>query len=290
MEQISAETMDNYERGKDCFGIVSVAELRKNAEILEIGEAIVLECERVRQSKFESHEGFDLICLHIPRMQGKEPLQVCIYFRDELLLFVTNRKERVEAFMEADAPGLPRLLYSFLDRLTREDILCMEQLEEEISTLEEALITSKIENCINEIVGLRKRLLSFKRYYEQLLSILESLEENENRLLTQKWIRYFKMLTGRVDRLYHSVLNLGDYVSQVRETYQSQVDIRLNNIMKLFTVITAICLPLTLVAGWYGMNFNMPEYHWRYGYPAVCLLSIAVVGICILWFRKNKWF
>ena len=63
----------------------------------------------------------------------------------------------------------------------------------------------------------------------------------------------------------HSVLNLRDYLSQVREAYQSQIDINLNNVMKIFTVITAIFLPLSLIAGWYGMNFNMPEYQSPYG-------------------------
>ena len=76
----------------------------------------------------------------------------------------------------------------------------------------------------------------------------------------------------RVDRLFHSVLNLQDYVTEVREAYQAQVDINLNQLMKLFTVITTICLPLTLIAGWYGMNFPMPEYTSSIGYPMVIAL------------------
>ena len=93
-----------------------------------------------------------------------------------------------------------------------------------------------------------------------------------------------------MERLFQEVLNLRDYVTQVREAYQAQVDINLNHIMKLFTVITAIFLPLSLVAGWYGMNLQMPEYGWQFGYPAIIVISAVVVVGVILYFKKKKWF
>jgi magnesium transporter len=85
-------------------------------------------------------------------------------------------------------------------------------------------------------------------------------------------------------------LHLRDYVTQVREAYQAQVDISLNHIMKLFTVITAVFLPLTLIAGWYGMNFkHMPELNWVYGYPFAFALSAAVVAVSLIYFRKHRY-
>jgi magnesium transporter len=93
-----------------------------------------------------------------------------------------------------------------------------------------------------------------------------------------------------VDRLYRNVNNLRDYVTQVREAYQAQEDINLNSIMKLFTVITAIFLPLTLIVGWYGMNFPMPEYNLSFGYPLVIALSALVVAVCVGYFKKHDWF
>ena len=79
------------------------------------------------------------------------------------------------------------------------------------------------------------------------------------------------MLTGCIA----GVLNLRDYVTQVREAYQAQIDINLNKVMKIFTVITSIFLPLTLIVGWYGMNLKMPEYSWVYGYPFVIGLIVV---------------
>lgn len=79
-------------------------------------------------------------------------------------------------------------------------------------------------------------------------------------------------------------------MAQLREAYQSQLSIQQNELMKLFTVVTVIFLPLSLLAGWYGMNFvGMPELRWRYGYPAVIVLSVLIVAWLLWYFRKNKW-
>ena len=86
-------------------------------------------------------------------------------------------------------------------------------------------------------------------------------------------------------------MNLRDYVTQMREAYQAQVDIEQNQLMKFFTVITSLFLPLTLLVGWYGMNFsNMPELTWKYGYASIIVLSILICIGMIAWFKKKKWF
>jgi magnesium transporter len=71
---------------------------------------------------------------------------------------------------------------------------------------------------------------------------------------------------------------------------QTQLDVRQNRIMTVLTVITSIFMPLTLIAGWYGMNFRyMPELAWKYSYPVVITVSILIVVVCLVWFRKKKW-
>ena len=98
------------------------------------------------------------------------------------------------------------------------------------------------------------------------------------------------MLSRRTERSYQNILNLRESVTQVRESYEAEVDISLNTTMKVFTVVTTIFLPLTLIVGWYGMNFAIPEYHWKHGYAMVILLSILCVLACIAFFKKRKWF
>ena len=78
---------------------------------------------------------------------------------------------------------------------------------------------------------------------------------------------------------------------QLREMYQSQIDIHQNKVMQFLTVVTTIFMPLTLIAGWYGMNFaNMPELNTKYGYGIIILVSILVTGIEIWYFKIKKWF
>ena len=129
-----------------------------------------------------------------------------------------------------------------------------------------------------------------KKYYEQFLNVLDILIENENAIFDGRTLRSFRMLYRRTERRFQNVLNLRESVTQVRESDEAEVDISLNTTMKIFTVVTTIFLPLTLIVGWYGMNFDMPEYDWEKGYLFVSILSVLFLLAGILFFRKKKWF
>ena len=91
-------------------------------------------------------------------------------------------------------------------------------------------------------------------------------------------------------RLQDQISSLRDYTVQLRDLFSTQLDIRQNRTMSILTVVTTIFLPLTLIAGWYGMNFrNMPELGWRFGYPAVIIVRVVIVIVCIAYFKKKKW-
>ncbi|MDF2615667.1 MAG: Mg2+ transporter protein CorA family protein [Sedimentibacter sp.] len=185
--------------------------------------------------------------------------------------------------------SLDRILYTLLDKMSSKDYEMLSYLEAEIQDVEVDVIEGKTKDYISDIVNLKKKLLFLKKHYEPLLDIIEDITENTNNVLDGKSIAYFIILFNRIERLNRKVGNLRDYVTQIRESYQAQLDLNLNNTMKLFTVITAIFLPLTLIVGWYGMNFStMPELHWEYGYSFVIALSISVFIICIWFFKKKK--
>jgi magnesium transporter len=132
--------------------------------------------------------------------------------------------------------------------------------------------------------------MDMRIHYEQLLDFGQELEENENGFFTEENLRYFRLFTERVMRLMDQVKSLRDYTVQLRELFSTQLDIRMNRIMTLLTIVTVIFMPLTLIVGWYGMNFvNMPELHWKYGYPVVILVSLIILIGSIAWFKKKKW-
>jgi magnesium transporter len=97
------------------------------------------------------------------------------------------------------------------------------------------------------------------------------------------------MFSSRVDRLYNSATHLRDYTIQLNDLYQSQLDVRQNRIMTVLTVVTTIFMPLTLIVGWYGMNFKyMPELESRLGYPIVIVLSLFIVVGSLIFFKIKK--
>lgn len=295
LRQVDTNSLNGSEE-QSFLGIISYDEVYSTADGLGIKNKEHAFINRV--PRFESHDGFDFICVEL--LNHEEPTapagSVFIYLKDNLLLFICDEPQQaksvIQGILEGDAGEMNfgRLLCAFFDRLTEKDFSLLDTLEQEITDLEDALLTAGKRSCVKEIVSLHKRLMVLKRYYEHLYRILEGILENENEVLDSRALRLFKILSGRSDRLYHSILNLRDYVTQVREAYQAEVDISLNSTMKLFTVVTTIFLPLTLIVGWYGMNLNMPEYHWAFGYPLVALLSLAVVGICVWIFKRKKWF
>jgi magnesium transporter len=265
---------------------------------LGIGSRIVHECLDGDTSKFESHEGFDFITIDIPEAicQNCKPQRICIYFSSNLLVFITDRISFInDIVLTAQAegvslPGLSKFFQLFFDKLTDNDWDILTAIEEEVFNLEEEFIIAIKKNLADYLITFRRRLLILKQYYEQLYEISEAIEENENDLIDQRDLRYFKILTNRINRLFTNVLNLRDYGTQVREAYQAQMDINLNYVMKIFTVVTSVFLPLTLIVGWYGMNIAMPEFHWEYGYPFVIALSLTVATSTLVFFKKNKWF
>lgn len=220
------------------------------------------------------------------------PINIDIYMRPEQLLFVHDQTPEIDALMQQLDAGLPfdQTLLTFFNLLTGKDTLRLEAMEEAIARLEDDIAEEAREAYLEDISTLRKKLLKQKRYFESLMDALEDLEENQNGLLTPEQLRSLRLITNRVGRQYHAVLNLRDYVTQVRESYQSQMDIHLNKIMKLFTVITAIFSPLTLLVGWYGMNLVMPEAAKPFMYPLVIVLCVAIVGGMVVYFKKNDWF
>lgn len=287
----------NFNDNKLFICSFSLKQLGIMAEKFKVNEKIISDCLNGRTTKFESYEGADYIAIKIPNLDDllSPSKRVCIYLNKNVLMFVGNDNTLVNDIIfkcesgEAKCANLSKLLYVFFDKLTGEDTYHIESIEQEIIELEDGLLTSKDGNYLNKIIILRKKLLKLKRYYERLYSIAENIEENENELIDEKAIRYFRMFTNRINRLYQGVNNLRDYVTQVREAYQAQVDINQNTLMKLFTVVTTIFLPLTLIVGWYGMNLKMPEYNWDYSYPVVIVVSISIIILCIIFFKKNKW-
>lgn len=244
---------------------------------------------------FALEDGSFLIAFHFCDIKNPSLREekVCIYCNHTDFIFISNDSLCTKLIGEIDAnkDHFTQLL-SFFYALTANDVYSLEKTEDRITTLEDSLLIDKSTKSYRaaQIIGLRRELLQMKRYYEQLSMITSELSENTNKALPKELQKRFSTLDRRLDYLLNSVLHLREYITQVREAYQAQIDIEQNQIMKVFTVITAVFLPLTLIVGWFGMNLQMPEYNWSFGYPYVIILSVTVCLSSVIFFKLKKWF
>lgn len=261
-----------------------------------VNENIIKYLNHHQINKFESYEDLILISFNGYDIHNPSGMltNLKIIFTKEDLFFICE-DESYAAKIRKLIPYnkcTEKTLHEFFSGLIRGDINFLEAFEERITQTEDELLSTTKAEYAQEIILFRRELLKLKKYYEELNEIFEDLIEDEytKHLISREELRYYKNIHNKIDRLISYVHSLRDYVTQAREAYQAQIDIEQNHLMKIFTVITAIFLPLTLIVGWYGMNLKMPEFEWVLGYPFVILLSLSIVFLCIIYFKRKKWF
>ncbi len=187
-------------------------------------------------------------------------------------------------------PSLERFIYDFLDQIVIDDLSVMEMYECELDAMEQMIIDGDGTFSTVRLNDIRSDIRALRIHYEQLIDLGQEFEENENSFFKQENLRYFKLFLNRMARLHDSSTSLRDYTMQLRDQYKALLDIKQNRIMTILTVVTTIFMPLTLIVGWYGMNFKyMPELESRWGYPVVIAVSILVALGCLIFFKKKKW-
>lgn len=245
--------------------------------------------------KLECFEQYLFGAIHIPSKGNLKAFNFVFYILKGKIIFVddteiiTKHIERLSALKIRTGYTLERFVYDILVSLVSEDLVYLESLEREITKLEENIISWKVDNFNQRLLKIKKEISHLYRYYSQLTNLGAGLYENEMDFFGKDDVATFKVFSERAGRLQDETQVLREYAMQVQEVYQSEIGIRQNDVMKVLTVVTTIFLPLTLIVGWYGMNFiNMPELGWKYGYPLVILLSVGVIFISIWIFKRKK--
>ncbi len=242
----------------------------------------------------ELFEGFCVIAFELYDINNifKSPSKIIIYLDKEDLIYMCNSEEDKNIvnkyIVESDTNE--HALYLFFDNLLKGNISHLAAIEDRISGVDASIIKEISKKTRDKIMGLRYEILRLKKFYEQFDFIFSELCLNDNELLNKDSLKYFRILKNRYNRLLTKTMNLKEYLMQIREAYQAEVDIEQNRLMKFFTTITSIFSPLTLLVGWYGMNLKMPEFTWKYGYLFVFIITVV---ICVSWFvifKKKKWF
>ena len=187
-------------------------------------------------------------------------------------------------------PSLERFLYDFLEQIVDRDLAIMERYENELNRIEDKILSSQMKTVPSRVNEIRSDIRKLLVHYEQIIDMTQELEENENGFFSEENLRYIHLFMNLMSRRHDMAVSIRDYTMQMRDLYNTQIEVSQNRIMTLLTVITTIFMPLTLLTGWYGMNFKyMPELGWRIGYPLVTLAAVGIIVFCLLLFKKKKW-
>lgn len=187
-------------------------------------------------------------------------------------------------------PTVAHCLFEFMKLLIKNDLTYLAQIEDRMEDVEEAILDHGTDAESKSMLVFRRKLLRIDTYYQQLVDMASGIAENENKLLTHEESRLFLVLVRQAERLLKRSQTLKEYSLQLRELYQTQIDIKQNDTMQFFTVITTLFAPLTLITSWFGMNFvNMPGLDWAWGYPVIIVVCLILVALELLYFRKKKW-
>lgn len=269
------------------FDLETVEECRDASPLFRTGEEI--------------HSNYTFAELRIASPNGQDDW-IAVYLKKNFVMVVDIKDEddstrnaffnAIHRFSEGKPQKVEKVVCRFLESLVAEGRFNVEKTRNDIAEMEELVLKGETDGTfIESLLNLKKKLLQQCSFYEQILDMAETLEENENGIFDEKNLIYIANLKNKTSRLLSDTVSLSDSVDHLQDAYSSFLDMKLNQKMNILTVITTIFFPLTIIGGWYGMNFQaMPEFGWKFGYVYVILLSIAVVSALLIVGRKKKWF
>jgi len=186
--------------------------------------------------------------------------------------------------------GADYLAYALTDAIVDNYFIILEKIGEKVEFLEEELVTNPTPETLQTIHNLKRELIFLRKSVWPLREVISGLERGESRLIKETTRVYLRDVYDHTIQVIDTVETLRDMVSGMLDIYLSSVSNRMNEVMKVLTIIATIFIPLTFLAGIYGMNFlNMPELEWYWGYPLVLLVMVAICITMLFYFKGKKW-
>jgi len=215
-----------------------------------------------------------------------------ITYHHEFFRSIANVKQLLQTTPVVCRRGAAFLLHQILDQIVDYYSPVLDDFDERIDRLEDDIFTLKSPSnvILAEIMDLKRGVLRLRRISSKQMDVLYRMSRGEYSLIDQPMLPFFRDVHDHLVRVTDLAENYRDLISGALEAYLSVVSNRLNEIMKVLTIFSAVMLPLTFIAGVYGMNFeNMPELHSRYGYYAVWGIMVVVAVGMLSFFWKRGW-
>jgi magnesium transporter len=186
--------------------------------------------------------------------------------------------------------GADYLAYALIDAVVDNYFIILEQLGEEVELLEEELLTNPAPETSVKIHAMKRELIFLRRSIWPLRELIYVLERGESKIIKKATLLFLRDVYDHTVQVIDSVEAFRDIVSGMLDTYLSSLSNRMNEVMKVLTLIATIFIPLTFIAGIYGMNFHfMPELAWRWAYPIVWIVMCTIGILMLFLFKRKKW-
>ena len=186
--------------------------------------------------------------------------------------------------------GADYLAYALIDAIVDNYFVVLEKRGETIEDMEDKLVVNPTSETLQILHDLKREMIFLRKSVWPLRDVISGLERSESPLINKLTFVYLRDVYDHTIQVMDSVDTFRDMLSGILDIYLSSISNRMNEVMKVLTVIATIFIPLTFIAGIYGMNFKyMPELGQTWGYPVVLILMLAIAVVLLIYFRRKKW-
>ena len=300
------DVTENFELGRSRYWFVLTSnELEKIKDLILIDDESIRECESVGQAaQINFFDGYIFVTLNVLNYYKKiveadefniflsKDYIITVFKKDLILIkdLLIDIKASKNCFILRDIPRPCILLYYILDRVILNNYAVISELEEIGDEIEINILGNPNHEQIEELINLRRQVYSMRKYLNPLRYIGDSLIGNDNLIIDNRYILYFEKINNKIDKLMLSFDSLVNDLALVREAFESEIGNKTNELLKVFTLIATIFLPLNLLTSLHGMNvMDTPLTNIKYGFYYIIILMISITSFLIFFFKKKKW-
>lgn len=292
-------------------GLHDVIIIEKVCEIFGIHSLVSEDILNVNHSpKIEEHENFLFLILKMIDLDKiKHDLNIeqvsIVLGKNYVITFQENIGDVFDVIRERirtakgriRKAGADYLMYRLLDSVVDNYFITLEFVDDKIEFAEEKLLDNSDETFLKETHNLRKDILKLRRAVYPMRDMIYYLQRGENPLIQKSTLMFTRDLHDHIANNIETIENYREIINGVLEVHLTNASHRMNQVIKLLTMISTIFIPLTFIVGIYGMNFNtqasihnMPELNWKYGYLFVMFIMLTIAVSLVIFFKRKKWF
>jgi magnesium transporter len=286
--------------------VAKTTDIKKLVNKFSFDEESVLEClsDGVNPCKVIFYDGYMFLTLSVLEFINEKIYckELNIYLSKEYIITIykseieiieellSDIKKLKNCFVLKENPKPAHILYYLIDRIIINNYEAISNLETLADKIEISILEKPMREHANNLINLRRQVYKIRKNLSPLHYVGDSLVTNDNNIIDKEDLKYFKSINDKINKLMGALENLISNLALVREAFESEISNKTNDLMKIFTIITSIFLPLNLFTSMQGMNFkNMPLSNNEWGYYYTLAIMVAISSILIFIFKRKRW-